>query len=373
MPSLLRNTFEPLLEARRLRRWPHEERRNFTNEPRKPVAEIQRDMKAWKARFGSYGYDYFEYGADIEGRNVEDFMPYELFKQYRNASNSELRGRGDFNYDCVLEDKMLFSRLAASFGYPVPETYAIVEPDRFEVGGTRAVHPSQDFADVFAGRTGILKPVVGGEGANVFLVRVDEDGITLDGERVTSEALFARLTTKYIFQELIRQHPALARLNESSVNTLRMITAQKDGRAIPLGTGVRIGRAGAHIDNWAQGGLIVNVDVEQERTRGKGIYKAGPTTEVHPDSGIALDGYALPFISEAVEVACAFHDDLYGFHSIGWDIAITESGPSIIEGNAYWSGFLMAIVPGFAPRYLETLSNLPPTPHRHQQARLINS
>ena len=29
---------------------------------------------------------------------------------------------------------------------------------------------------------------------------------------------------------------------------------------------------------------------------------------------------------------------LYGMHSIGWDVAITENGPAIIEANEDWDG-----------------------------------
>lgn len=373
MKNLLRKLASPLLEARRLRRWPKQPPYNYTNEPRKPTDQIHQDLRRWKEKFGSFSFDYFEYGADIVGRDVEDYVPYDLFKDYRYASNSRLDGKCDFNYDCLLEDKLVFSRFADSLGYPVPTTYAVLDPDRFEVSRTREVHAPDVFGTVFDGYTGILKPVLGGEGADVFLLEISEGTVFLNSEAVASADLFGRLTTKYIFQELVRQHPALARLNESSVNTLRMITAQKDGRAIALGAVLRVGGAGAHIDNWSQGGIVVNVDLERGEISGKGTYKAGnPTVDVHPGSGIRLDGYPLPNVQECVETACAFHDDLYGLHSIGWDIAITEEGPSFLEGNAYWSGFVMASIPKIMPRYLDTLDTLPPKPYRHQNVRLID-
>ncbi len=44
----------------------------------------------------------------------------------------------------------------------------------------------------------------------------------------------------------------------------------------------------------------------------------------------------MPFFREAVRVARELHNFLYGIHSVGWDIAIGEKGPIIIEGNDNW-------------------------------------
>lgn len=373
MHRLLRTITAPLTDARRLWRWPRLPPCNFTDLPRKSPAAIRHDLRAWKTAHGSYSFDYFEYGADIAGRRVEDYLPYEQFKLYRERSNTRLAGRRDFNYECVLEDKLLFYHVSASLGHPTPEIYAIVDPDGFRGLDSREAHAPSAFPHVLSGRTGILKPVVGGQGAGVVRLSVGPDAATVDGDQLAYETLFSRLKTKYLFQESLAQHPDLARLNESSINTIRVITVRDGARAQPLGALLRVGAAGACVDNWAQGGLIVHIDLATGRLRGPGVRKKGqPTTHVAPTSGVVLDGYALPDVERCVEAACAFHNDLYGFHSVGWDVALTPSGPVLIEGNARWSGFIMALDPTFARRYLDALPSLPPTPFRHQGARLVD-
>jgi hypothetical protein len=45
---------------------------------------------------------------------------------------------------------------------------------------------------------------------------------------------------------------------------------------------------------------------------------------------------------------------LYGIHSIGWDIAITDNGPIFIEGNDDWDGTIaMSLESDFKSRFLE--------------------
>jgi hypothetical protein len=46
---------------------------------------------------------------------------------------------------------------------------------------------------------------------------------------------------------------------------------------------------------------------------------------------------------ESLETVKRFHNYFKDIHSIGWDIAITEDGPVIIEGNDNWEISLVQI------------------------------
>ena len=163
-----------------------------------------------------------------------------------------------------------------------------------------------------------------------------------------------------MLQERIVQHPALAALHESSINTVRLVTVYEGGAVTPLVAVLRVGVGGRAVDNWSAGGLVAALDPETGRLRGRGIFKPEgpdglrrPAVDRHPDSGVALDSYALPDIAEAVELACRFHRDLGRPTSVGWDLAMTPDGPTVVEGNTYWNGAMfMALDAGFAARYL---------------------
>lgn len=93
------------------------------------------------------------------------------------------------------------------------------------------------------------------------------------------------------------------------------------------------------------GGLAIGIDVDKEALREYGFYKPsyGTKTSTHPDTGIKFKDYKIPYIKESIVLAKKFHSYFPDIHSIGWDIAITENGPCIIEGNDNWEISLQQI------------------------------
>lgn len=59
--------------------------------------------------------------------------------------------------------------------------------------------------------------------------------------------------------------------------------------------------------------------------------------ERHPDSGAAIEGLEIPYWTEVMEVALRGQLTLSGLTSIGWDIAVTNDGVSIVEANVGWN------------------------------------
>ena len=99
------------------------------------------------------------------------------------------------------------------------------------------------------------------------------------------------------------------------------------------------------MDNWAAGGLAIGIDATTGTLSKYGFYKPGFGTKStsHPTTKVEFDGYEIPYIKEAISLAKKFHSYLNDIHSIGWDIAITENGPLIIEGNDNWEVSLVQI------------------------------
>lgn len=116
------------------------------------------------------------------------------------------------------------------------------------------------------------------------------------------------------------------------------------------------------MDNVARGGLGVRIDLASGRLQGDAMFLPGHGGSVsrHPETGVPFDGFEIPYFHQAVQAAMDLHQYLYGIHSIGWDIAIGEAGPVIIEGNDDWAGhFAMAFVPMFKSRFLEMYAKGP--------------
>lgn len=258
-----------------------------------------------------------------------------------------------FNYIAVLRDKHLFELFALDRGHPIPRTIARIEAGSIRWAGSGSVTPLDEIMrrgtiDVFA------KPVVGIWGRGVFQLRADAGGISINDRPASLDELRGRLTHGYILQERIVQHQRLAGLHPASINTLRLVTAIDRGRATLIGAALRVGVGGSPVDNWGAGGLIIGVDLVNRCLRGRGLYKPGTGGSVshHPDTGVLFDGYSLPELEEAVAMVTRFHSDLSSIHSVGWDIAMTATGPLIIEANDHWNIAIHLLVdPGFIERF----------------------
>ncbi len=175
------------------------------------------------------------------------------------------------------------------------------------------------------------KPYDGSGGQSVEKMRREE--IT---ER---KAFYDHAAANRIFlEELVRQHPDMNVLCPASVNTIRFMTYNDNGTPILLWCGLRVGNGVNPVDNFHAEGMGVKIDVETGKLVGVGIDKDNVEFEKHPTTGVLFDGFQLPCFQDAKNMvleACLKSDKIL---MIGWDIALSDKGPLIIEANR-WPGF----------------------------------
>ena len=165
-------------------------------------------------------------------------------------------------------------------------------------------------------------------GHGVTFVESDENAT----QKVLEAA--AKIPTDIVIQRPIVQHAELARMNDSSVNTLRLYSVLgKDGNAKIYSAVLRMGNAGSKVDNYAAGGVSCGID-DAGKLRKYGYNKKGAQVCQHPTSGIVFEGYQVPAYEKAVQLVKTAHPLVPHYRSVSWDIAITEDGtPVLIEAN----------------------------------------
>ena len=143
-----------------------------------------------------------------------------------------------------------------------------------------------------------------------------------------------KIPTDIVIQRPLVQHADLAKINDSSVNTLRLYSVLgKDGSVTIYSAVLRMGNAGSKVDNYAAGGISCGID-ENGKLRKNGYNKKGYQVLQHPASGIVFEGYEVPSYARAVELVKKAHPLMPHFRSVSWDIAIVEDGtPTLIEAN----------------------------------------
>ncbi len=142
-----------------------------------------------------------------------------------------------------------------------------------------------------------------------------------------------------VVEQELRQHEDMNTLYPYAINTLRIVTllTGQPGSWTPhcIYAVVKAGAGGKFVDNLENGGLFCPVDRETGKITGVGHTSALTTLEKHPDTGIPLIGYQIPYVKEAIELCKKAALEEPGMRFVGWDCAITPNGPAIIEGNDY--------------------------------------
>ncbi len=148
------------------------------------------------------------------------------------------------------------------------------------------------------------------------------------------QAYFQECVEKNVFmEELIIQHPDMNVLCGTSVNTMRVMTFNDHGKSEILWLGMRVGNGVNPVDNFHAAGMGVKIDMETGRFVGNAIDKDGVEYTHHPTTGVQFDGFQLPCFQEAKELTLKASLESDKILMVGWDIAFSDKGPLIVEGN----------------------------------------
>ncbi len=149
-----------------------------------------------------------------------------------------------------------------------------------------------------------------------------------------------------ILEEMVIQHPKMASLCPTSVNTCRITTLMGDKQQGIVYAFLRIGN-GKVMDNVDCGGMAARIDLASGKLLTVGADKQGNTFIKHPITNTSIIGFTIPFWEEAKAMCLEAAKKVPEMRYIAWDVAITEKGPTFIEGNSFPSH----AVPQFAAHY----------------------
>lgn len=224
--------------------------------------------------------------------------------------------------------------------------------DMFEANFDDFKKFAQDMEYIFA------KPNNGASGSGIEKIKVSDYKDLKELYNYIKEKNFG------VIEEVIVQHKDLQKLYPSSINTYRIVTIVVNGKPQCSYAIFKMGTGGQCVDNSAKGGIFAPIDLENETIANVALSERGEIFEKHPDTGIDLVGYKLPYVKEALELCYNAALEIEQIKFVGWDVAITESGPIIVEGNDYpsydfWQ--LPAHTPnqiGLLPFYQKLIPNL---------------
>ena len=159
-------------------------------------------------------------------------------------------------------------------------------------------------------------------------------GITKESTKNIKE-LYNKLkeTKQYLVEEVIVQNKKIAKLNPSSVNTLRIFTFYDQNEVHILNSILKIGNSG-FVDNFSSGGMYTFLD-----DNGKVICPAIDVNDnkisVHPVTKEKILDFEVPNFDKAIKMVKEAAKEIKEIRYIGWDVAILENDVSVVEGNEF--------------------------------------
>ena len=161
---------------------------------------------------------------------------------------------------------------------------------------------------------------------------------------LTPVTLIRRLkeTANDFVEEFVTQHDDLMTLSPSGLNTIRIITQLNHQNEVDiLGARLRI-TVNSSVDNLAAGNIAAPINIETGQVEDAGVYSdiTKHDESIHPLTAIPIKGFQIPFWPETLSMIKQAASRNKNNRSIGWDVAITNQGPELIEGNHDWCKLL---------------------------------
>lgn len=140
---------------------------------------------------------------------------------------------------------------------------------------------------------------------------------------------------KYLCEETLTQCREMAEFNDTSINTLRVVTIRRvDGTVKVMGGLVRVGRKGRIADNFHHMGIASFLDPTYGVVSTTGIDKNNDRHVIHPDSGKKIVGFQVPIWEQVVDTVTRAANVVPDVRYIGWDVVITKDYKvALVEGN----------------------------------------
>jgi hypothetical protein len=238
----------------------------------------------------------------------------------------------------VFDDKRRFYQKCKKYRLP---TIAIIA--EFENGKIKAWHDTREKhipqTDVIA------KPACGRCGHGILLYTYEGPasycngkGANLDHIELINHIADHSLSEPYIVQERIFNHPDLTKYSNGALCTCRVVTGRAPGKQSEFISSIlKLPTKKNITDNYVTGGLAVPIEFENGKL-GAAVQQdyAGKRLYAHPDTGNVFIGSRIPYWRSIVELCLCAHDLFSEFAFVGWDVAVTEDGPVLVEGNVRW-------------------------------------
>jgi hypothetical protein len=237
----------------------------------------------------------------------------------------------------ALRDKARFALRCLKHGVPAVAALFVVnsgEITRFDDGSAGLPR-----CDLF------LKPLSGAGGRGAAVWNYLGDGLyqnadlgVLSARKLLDHLLAQSRHRAYVGRAYVTNHPHLAAVSSGALCTVRVVTCLDEHNEPEVTHAVlRMARTpGIVVDNFHAGGIAAPIDLASGivgRATDLGLNRDTQWFDTHPLTGAPIVGRQIPMWESVLDVARRAHQAFADQVIVGWDVAVLDSGPQLIEGN----------------------------------------
>ena len=286
--------------------------------------------------------------------SVDEYFYYRLFEPSMPEDSPErfigLRAQDKMHLACndstwfqLSNDKILFYTTLKGAGMPVPGTCAVVHATR-QPALAPALNSRNDVIGFLSCRDNyplFAKPsdgiyslgsmkMVACDGTHIHLI----DGAALEIGAV-ADFMLNYSDAGYVLQSSIANSASLRQLTGSTVATIRFLITLDGAHANAVSSVIKLPRDNLAADNYWQPGNMVGA-IGENGTIERAVSGHGLSLqehECHPDTKAALTGAVIEGYTQARDTVLAGAGVFPGIRTQSWDVALTDSGPVLLEMN----------------------------------------
>lgn len=198
----------------------------------------------------------------------------------------------------------------------------------------------------------IIKPLKGSLGKKIHICDTENPDTLLENINNSRPC---------VVEEIVKQCDFMSKLHPESVNTVRVVTfLQNDDVVKILYAVLRMGRGTSIVDNGGSGGLLMLVDVETGKVISDATDENTCCYEYHEGLGIRFMDLQIPKWNELLDLSEKLARIEPTVRLVGFDLALTEDGWVMIEGNDNpQPGKQIILQQGAMPEFRQMIKEIP--------------
>jgi len=297
------------------------------------------ELLIWYIKNREFNSNYYGFGLNIKKTQQRHFISRKEFFNLQTRIGNELRNTAgclNINYDVLTKDKFVATAFLSANKIPCIKNIGLWT-NKVIINHDGTIADPEEYLLNLQFPIIIKNTVL--EYNEGFIKCAKIDGKFMSNGKITNITKFIDKINacKWVIQEVQANCGDISAINNTALNTIRIVTILNGLEPIFL-TGFHAFATNGNItDSWGKGSIYVGINPEESCLKKYGFYHPNvgeiSYVEEHPDSKVVFKNYKIKDLNEAIKICLNAHRLLYFHFAIGWDVAMTENGPMILEAN----------------------------------------